>query len=1018
MSDIIDSTYEILEELGSGGGGVVYRARHKRLNKEVVIKVDKREITTDPDILMREANALKNLNNSYIPTVYDFVIENGMVYTVIDYIPGESLDKPLKRGVRFPQAQIIEWACELLDALSYLHKRPPYGILHSDIKPANVMLTPEGDIRLIDFNIALALGAEGSVLLGFSPGYASPEHYGYDYRSGNRNVTLPLNTGSRSNDPNATVPLNNSGMQSSSSVRRNGLLLDKRSDIYSLGATLYHLLSGERPNHDFNNLNKLTAAQVSPQIAEIINKAMNPDPDLRYQSADEMLAAFTHLHDNDPRTKRLKRNNVIAAAVAGIMLLAGSSCIFGGLQLQKAEAKEAQAAAEQSEAEAIEAKKAAEQAEEAERIEKEKAQAAEEAERAAKEKEQQEKEKAQRAENALQLINRANADIKNGDVRAAAEKAAEALALATEHDAEAQNVLTKALGVYDVFDGYQAHGAIQLSAEALKLRMSGDGTRLAGLSSGAFEIFDTETGALVKKLEALPSALSVIEFFDDNTVVYASPDGIEAFDLSADKELWKGNLAASIAVSADKKRVAAVYKDESRAFIYDAQTGAVLREVDFKGLSQPVVMVDTFADPEDATFALNGDGGWLAVSFVDGSIGLYNTQDEDQDAVIFDGGSDYNYFEGGFYKDYFAVAAFDGKSSFAACLDMRDFCVAVSFPETTSAYRLRVNEYGIWIANGATVNDVDLENSKMTEAAFTSAPIVSFEAGKQGVAAVLEDGRVCIFDPYGNMTDEFTDMGKQAYVQRAGAWLSLGRLDSESVRILKMTQHLDNELAVYDGNYSHSETRVCADGSRFMQFNYKGFRISDSSGRMIAEVELPNAKQVYDQQFIHHGSVSSNKLVQALPKVGNADEDRLLVYYYDGTLQAYSANDGTLLGEVKTEKPDESLQDEFVTDRWRIVAPLHGAPEIYDTETGELKGKLEQDAYLTYVTQIGENIVVQYLNSDKHQYGLILDAAGDVIAELPYLCDILPDGTLVFDDMKGTLRKSKIYGVEELINLE
>ena len=80
----------------------------------------------------------------------------------MDYVEGESLDKPLRRGERFAQAQVVEWACQLLEALCYLHSRPPHGILHGDIKPANVMLTPENDIRLIDFNIVLALGEEGA----------------------------------------------------------------------------------------------------------------------------------------------------------------------------------------------------------------------------------------------------------------------------------------------------------------------------------------------------------------------------------------------------------------------------------------------------------------------------------------------------------------------------------------------------------------------------------------------------------------------------------------------------------------------------------------------------------------------------------------------------------------------------------------------------------------------------------------------------------------------------------------
>lgn len=160
MPQMIASTYELREKIGSGGGGIVYLGRHVRLDKLVVLKADKRTLAAKPEVLRREVDALKNLSHTYIPQVYDFVAEGDTVYTVMDYIEGESLDRHLQRGEHFPQPQLIKWSCQLLEALCYLHGRPPHGILHSDIKPANIMLTPQGDICLIDFNIALALGEE------------------------------------------------------------------------------------------------------------------------------------------------------------------------------------------------------------------------------------------------------------------------------------------------------------------------------------------------------------------------------------------------------------------------------------------------------------------------------------------------------------------------------------------------------------------------------------------------------------------------------------------------------------------------------------------------------------------------------------------------------------------------------------------------------------------------------------------------------------------------------------------
>ena len=179
MQQMIASTYEIIEKLGSGGGGTVYLARHLRLKKKVVLKADKRKLSVDQKLLRREVDILKDLSHPHIPKVYDFFVEGEEVYTVMDYIEGESLDKALKRGETFSQPQVIRWANQLLDALNYLHSpihgNPPRGFVHSDIKPANLMRTIQGGICLIDFNIALALGEEN--VIGCSAGDRSDTEY-------------------------------------------------------------------------------------------------------------------------------------------------------------------------------------------------------------------------------------------------------------------------------------------------------------------------------------------------------------------------------------------------------------------------------------------------------------------------------------------------------------------------------------------------------------------------------------------------------------------------------------------------------------------------------------------------------------------------------------------------------------------------------------------------------------------------------------------------------------------------
>ena len=123
MPQVIAGIYEINEQIGAGGGGIVYLGRHLRLEKPIVLKADKRKLSTKPEILRREVDMLKGLSHMYIPQVYDFVQEDGVVYTVMDLIEGESMDKLLKRGEVPSQPQVIAWACQILEALCYLHSR-------------------------------------------------------------------------------------------------------------------------------------------------------------------------------------------------------------------------------------------------------------------------------------------------------------------------------------------------------------------------------------------------------------------------------------------------------------------------------------------------------------------------------------------------------------------------------------------------------------------------------------------------------------------------------------------------------------------------------------------------------------------------------------------------------------------------------------------------------------------------------------------------------------------------------
>ena len=172
---ILGDTYEIIEEIGSGGGGVVFKARHLRLQTDVVVKKIKDEVKGKIKS-RQEADILKTLKHPYLPRVYDFIETDDAIYTVMDFIHGKNMEDAVKEHGKYTQKQVRKWAEQLGEALDYLHSQKP-PIIHSDIKPANIMLTNDGDICLIDFNVSLAIGEEMESAVGISAGFSPPEQY-------------------------------------------------------------------------------------------------------------------------------------------------------------------------------------------------------------------------------------------------------------------------------------------------------------------------------------------------------------------------------------------------------------------------------------------------------------------------------------------------------------------------------------------------------------------------------------------------------------------------------------------------------------------------------------------------------------------------------------------------------------------------------------------------------------------------------------------------------------------------
>lgn len=924
MSEIIASTYSVYEEIGAGGGGTVYLAEHLRLNKKVILKADKRKIMARPELLRREVDVLKEFTHSYIPKVYDFFVENDTVYTVMDYIEGESLDKPLKRGERFPAPQVILWAKQLLEALSYLHSpthgTPPVGYVHSDIKPANLMRTPRNDICLIDFNIAIALGEKNVV--GLSIGYASPEHYGLDYSSVPSGASV---IDGNVPDADKTVLLSEKNENKTVAAPLKKIMPDVRSDIYMTGATLYHLLSGNRPAKNALEVVPLSKLGVNAQLSEVIAKAMAPNPDIRYQSADEMLYAIEHLHENDARTKRIKIEARITGAVLGAVFAAGIFCAFTGLK------------------------------------------------------------RIQTAESALKQVEYSQNALEYGSADEAAAFALQAILesglFAPKAPAQAWSALSGALGVYDLSDGYNSYKITSLPSAPLYLDISPSGTMGACIYSGNAAVFDTQTSEILTTLPADPSALSEIHFINDSTVIFSAAHGICAYDISADRELWSGEKAMSITVGG--KYAAAVYKDANYAIVYDIENGSKRCRIDFGERCQSVGVNDRFINPNDNLLCMNSDGTLLAVSFSDGALLIYNINDPSKDMWVFYD-SEFTHFEGGFYEKYFAFSAADANGSVCVIIDCEEDMQTGGF-QSEDYYSVKTDKNGIYIQDDNLLVKIDPVTGEQTPLINMYKTLTGYAVGENG-ALVSAEGGFYFFDGNARQTREYNSGNSVNLLAVAGDTALAASSDSPDIRILKYDSHAGNEVLRYE-EYPHDEARISSDGN-IMLFSVEGFRIYSEQGELISDTALRDPYDIYDQQFRRGGdgavlevtyyngdvdvySSESGEIIRT-DKIQPPDPSLYEEFFTDhlriesplhGTPTAYDIDSGKQVAELES---DAYLT--YITQSGEYIIAQ------YVTSGGDYYGVLMNDrceelARLPYLCDIiGEELVFDYPGSIRRTH--------------------------------------------------
>ncbi len=273
---ILNNRYRIIRLLGTGGMGAVYFARDPVLNRNVAIK----QLQADPITgqltservqaqFQREAQILASLHHPNLPRVTDYFGEDKLQYLVMDYIEGQSLQELVMVNPHgLAEDQVLDWADQLLSALEYIHG---HRLIHRDIKPANIRRTPDGRIFLVDFGLVKPYNPDDprttAMIHGIgTPEYSPPEQY----------------------DPASHT--------------------DERSDLYSLGATLYHLLTGQAPvsvtrrtsDPDAFHTLRASNSHVSPEVERVILRAMEMERAKRYASAKEMRDALQKARQPQP----------------------------------------------------------------------------------------------------------------------------------------------------------------------------------------------------------------------------------------------------------------------------------------------------------------------------------------------------------------------------------------------------------------------------------------------------------------------------------------------------------------------------------------------------------------------------------------------------------------------------------------------------------------------------------------------------------------------------------------------
>ena len=286
IGSLLDGKYKILNKIGQGGMSVVYLAMNEKANKQWAIKEMRKEKNKNYEImkqsLITETNLLKELKHLYLPSIADIIENDDTIIIVMDYVEGRPLSDILSEEGVIEEDKVADYAIQLCDVLDYLHSQNP-PIIYRDLKPANIMLRPDGKITLIDFGTARKYNYDSvsdTTCLG-TIGYAAPEQFAGE------------------------------------TLRQT----DARTDIYNLGATMYHLLTGVNPSEPPYELYPIRRwdESLSNGLEKIILRATRKDPDKRFNDCKEMSYALQHFRDLDDSYIATQKKKIYLFAVSLIL---------------------------------------------------------------------------------------------------------------------------------------------------------------------------------------------------------------------------------------------------------------------------------------------------------------------------------------------------------------------------------------------------------------------------------------------------------------------------------------------------------------------------------------------------------------------------------------------------------------------------------------------------------------------------------------------------------------------------